>query len=183
MTETLIPLKYWENWKSMNVRALFAYKSLGKLIYKYIYIYIYFFLFFFNIFFDPWCLNKTPWKNAVFNSVPRERVPPGPVPNPSQSAGAVCTSRGWNVFGSKRFHAGQPNNHVQVVDHRSIFWIRALPTILHLGEGRGDIIFQGPWPTWTKTSRRPVRPPQSFVRTSPRSYFTQTPRCSHPTSS
>ena len=39
--------------------------------------------------------------------------------------------------------------------------------IFATGTLRGPLLHQGSWPTWAKTLRRPKKPPQSYVRTSP----------------
>ena len=57
---------------------------------------------------------------------------------------------------------------------------RALLALLHLGGGRGNLLPQGSWPTWTKILRRPSRLTWSFSSFPVRYYFTHTSRRSPP---
>ena len=119
------------------------------------------------------------WKNAVGDTIcegnPWTQGPPWPpYLYPSQYSTDVHIGREWSVCRPTHVRARPPIVLVQAVSHHKIITNRAL---------RWPLLNQGSQPMWSKTSRRPKKPPQTCVRPSPWSSFTQTHRRSHPESS
>ena len=137
----------------------------------------------YDIFWTLRYLNNIPWQNSIFDSSPRKRSPVGMGIDALQSSSDAQTRRAWNKFGTNHVHAGPPANLVRLAAPRTTASISTLLELLHLGGGRGTLLPQGPQSTWTKASKRLLRPFQYFSRFPTRSSFTQTPWRSCPPSS
>ena len=101
----------------------------------------------------------------------------------SQSSSSAHTGRAWNALCAKHFHSVRPAELVRLGDPHTTVSTRAILALLRLRGGRVPLLHQSSRPTWTKTLRRPLKPPWSFSRSPTRSSFTQIPHCSYPPSS